>query len=74
MKPLKRMIGLWHTRDGVRVVGPSATMRGDCSGLSGNCTGLSGDCSWLSWDLDNIPMSERKAKPDIADWTEDAGS
>jgi hypothetical protein len=48
--------------------GNCSDLSGNCTDLSGNCTGLSGNCTGLSGDLNEIPLAERKAHPELGSW------
>jgi hypothetical protein len=66
---LKLSTGIWHWKDGTKVPGAHADLRGDATGLSGDATGLSGDATGLSGYVDDceITEGERAAGVDVLD-------
>lgn len=61
-KPLKRKKpDLYHYKNGKKINGAHAELRGNCSGLEGNCSGLWGD-------LDEITPEQRSQHPYIGYW------
>lgn len=64
MKPLKRIEEkCWYFVDGKKINGMHDKISGDVTGIRGNVTGIRGD-------FDEIPMSERKDKPNVSDWVD----
>lgn len=77
-KPLKRIENkCWYFADGKKIDGVHSGIRGNPTGIwgdvtyiSGSVTGIRGDVSGISGDFDEIPMADRKEKPNVSDWVE----
>jgi len=52
------------------ITGNVSQMRGHMWGLTGDVTGIQGDVTDIIGNFDNIPLSERSAKPNVTDWIE----
>ena len=88
MKPLKRIQKkCWYFVDGKKIEGTHQKIRGDvsdiwgdvsgiwgdASGIWGNVSGIRGDVSGIWGNFNEIPMEDRKDKPNVSEWVDDIG-
>lgn len=58
----------WHFADGKKISGVHDEITGDVSGIRGDASNLRGDVTGIRGDLDEIPIEDRKDKPNVSDW------
>ena len=64
MKPLKKINNeIFYFIDEVKTLGVH-------SGIYGDVTDIRGDVTEIKGNFDEIPMEERKEKPNVSDWVD----